>query len=254
MPFLENALKALRADDQFVVSYPRSGNTWLRHLICDLICQARHGVNLEGAPPVNPDRMMPDLHAHAPDSAVSGEWGMTRRIFKSHNLLDLRGRRIVYVVRRPTDSLVSYYHLHLRRLEWNHIVASGVDDFCRKNIDGWCGHVAMALEFQRKNPAEILFVTYERLLNRGTAELARCAAFLGLAGAEPNFAAAIERCSFERLRKKEELNPKNTKEFFYRKGREGSGREELNEATVRLISERGDRWYEKAESLAKAGD
>src|SRR5580765_660366 len=73
-------LAALQPDDQFLVSYPRSGNTWMRHLLRDVILLARPDL----PPPEALWMLIPDLHVHAMDHSARALFGMPTRIFKSH--------------------------------------------------------------------------------------------------------------------------------------------------------------------------
>lgn len=249
----KETIAALRPDDQFVVSFPRSGNTWLRLLLCDLVVQRKHGVEI-GDPMQypRPRVLMPDLHTNAPDHPSQAEYGLTRRVFKSHNLADIEGYRMVYLFRHPVDSLVSYYHLHLREPDSRNAASCGVDEFCRNALQGWCSHVEMALSYHQAAPEQVLLCSYERLLNDGVSELGRAAKFLGIAAESENLRAAIERCAFDRLREREEKNPPTSGEFFFRKGRQGGGREELNQATVDFIQAGGNAWYDRATKALQA--
>jgi hypothetical protein len=259
MPVPGENVEGVLPDDQFIVSYPRSGNTWLRQLLCDLVLQRKFGVELQGLQSLpSADALMPDIHVHNLVNPTQAEFGMTERIFKSHNLSHLRGCRMVYLFRSPADALVSYYHLNLRRPELRERAqARGLESFCRSALSGWRFHLESALEYHREAPSNVLLLNYGRLLENGVAELARAAEFVGLASEDANLNAAIERCSFARLRKREEQNPKHPEEYFYRKGRQGTGRDELSEATWNWISSRGDSTYERAltalEESLKAG-
>lgn len=64
-------LRALLPSDQFLISYPRSGNTWMRHMLKD--------VNLLGRPDLpqelNPNHLMPDIHQSGPAHPRSSSMG-----------------------------------------------------------------------------------------------------------------------------------------------------------------------------------
>lgn len=244
----EETVQGLLPDDQFIVSYPRSGNTWLRQLLCDLVLQKKFGPELQGLAALpSADALMPDIHVHKLVNSTQTEFGMTQRIFKSHNLSHLRGMRMVYLFRTPADSLVSYYHVNLRRPELREKAqATGLEKYCLDAFTGWRFHLETALNYHQEDPSKVLLLNYERLLENGLAELGRAAEFVGLSSDETNLKAAIERCSFERLRKREEQNPKHPEEYFYRKGKKGSGQEELTEATWKWITSRGNPTYERA--------
>src|SRR5437868_14217489 len=88
-------------DDIFLVSYPRSGNTWTRFLIGNLIHQDEPVTfaNIESRIPeiyFNPDHRMRRLPRP--------------RILKSHECFQPHYRQIIYIVRDPRDVAVSFYH------------------------------------------------------------------------------------------------------------------------------------------------
>jgi hypothetical protein len=241
-------LAALRPDDQFLVSYPRSGNTWVRHLLREVIALGHP----ELPPPEKLWMLIPDLHVHEMEHPARTAFGMPTRIFKSHNLRDLRGRRIVYIFREPADALTSYFHFHVREKMEPELVAQGLDAFCQAMLPGWCEHVRMALDEYAAAPPRMLLVSYERLLHDGAQALGAITQFFRLTGDEAVLTAAIERNRFENLRAKEAQNPQNPEEFFFRKGRAGTGREELTIETQRAIAAKAQPIYDRARAVAES--
>src|SRR5207253_5494584 len=101
-----NAGRALTIypDDVFLVSYPRSGNTWTRFLIGNLLSinEPVNFANIESKIPEiynNPNRKLRRLPRP--------------RIIKSHEVFDPRYKKVIYIVRDPRDVAVSYYHWKL---------------------------------------------------------------------------------------------------------------------------------------------
>jgi hypothetical protein len=93
-------------DDTFLVSFPRSGNTWTRFLVCNLINpdDPVGFAQLESRIPEIYDT--PDRHLRAFPRP---------RIIKSHECFDPRYKKIIYIVRDPRDVFLSYYEFQLKR-------------------------------------------------------------------------------------------------------------------------------------------
>ena len=242
-------LEALRPDDQFLVSYPRSGNTWVRHLLREIILLSRPDLPAPEALWM----LIPDLHVHDMDHPARVRFKMPTRIFKSHNLRALRGRRMVYIFREPGDALTSYYHFHVRERIEPEMVAGGPDLFCRTFLPGWCEHLQLALDEHAVAPERLLLVAYEMLLRDGVRALGRIADFLGLPVDEAGLATAVEKARFEKLREREAQNPQHPDEYFFRKGRPGTGREELSEETQAAIAATAQPLYNCACAFAEGG-
>src|SRR5579884_4296147 len=93
-------------DDVFLVSYPRSGNTWTRFLIGNLI--------YDGDPITfaNVEARIPEIH-------LFPDWKLRSlprpRVLKSHEYFHPRYRTTIYIVRDPRDVAVSTYHYSIKR-------------------------------------------------------------------------------------------------------------------------------------------
>jgi hypothetical protein len=161
-------------DDVFLVSYPRSGNTWTRFLIGNLIYQDEPVTfaNIESRLPeiyFNPDRVLRRLPRP--------------RILKSHECFQPHYRRIIYIVRDPRDVAVSFYHHNIKA--GNIAEDYAIADFVPRFIDGefdvkwgsWSDHV-LSWTLLRQNSLDFLLLRYESVKERQETELARVAAFL----------------------------------------------------------------------------
>src|SRR5208337_5516979 len=85
---------AVRPDDTFLVSYPRSGNTWTRFLIANLLHPQEHVTF------ANIERQVPDAEAQ---SSRYMRGVPSPRIIKSHSYFHPRYPRVIYIVRDPRD-------------------------------------------------------------------------------------------------------------------------------------------------------
>jgi Sulfotransferase domain len=185
-------------DDIFIVSYPKSGNTWTRFLIGNLV-HPDSAANFS-----NINRIIPDPEALSKKQLAR----MPRpRLIKSHQYFDPRYQKIIYVVRDPRDVAVSQYHFHRKRK----LVAdsSPIEQFVTRFIAGktspygsWGENVASWLATRQTHPG-FLLLRYEDMMANTTLELGKVARFLGIDAAPQRLAQAVERSSATEMRKLE---------------------------------------------------
>lgn len=185
-------------DDTFLVSYPKSGNTWVRFLLANLIYSDENvgfaNINrLLPAPGVLSKRFLRKLPRP--------------RILKSHEPFDVRFRKVIYLVRDPRDVAVSEYHFDLKKRYIDPDVT--LEQFVKRFIAGetssygsWWEHAASWIAARHGNPA-FLLVRYEDLLSDPIGETAKIAEFLGIQAGPERLQKAVERSSADRMRKLE---------------------------------------------------
>jgi len=185
-------------DDTFLVSYPKSGNTWVRFLLANLLYPDETvdfaNINrLLPAPGVSSKRFLRSLPRP--------------RILKSHEPFDVRFRKVIYLVRDPRDVAVSEYHFDLKKRYIEPDVS--LEQFVKRFIAGqtssygsWWEHAASWIAARHGNPA-FLLVRYEDLLSDSIRETAKIAEFLGVQAGTDRLTAAVDRSSADRMRKLE---------------------------------------------------
>jgi estrone sulfotransferase len=186
-------------DDVWLTSYPRSGNTWSRFLIGNLIHE-NEPVNF-----LNVERLVPDMYKTA-------DWSMRRlprpRLLKSHECFDPRYRKVIYIVRDPRDVAVSNYHweMKLRSVKEGYPIEDFVPRWMEPQfwlrIGSWADHVNSWLS-TRQGRKDFLLLRYEDLRKDPHAELARVAEFLGLEATQARVNRAVELSSADHMRKLE---------------------------------------------------
>ena len=190
---------AVYDDDTFLVSYPKSGNTWVRFLLANLIYPNETvgfaNINrLLPAPGVSSRRFLNSLPRP--------------RILKSHEPFDVRFRKVIYLVRDPRDVAVSEYHFDLKKryIEADVTLEQFVERFLAGTTSAygsWWEHAASWIGARQGNPA-FLLVRYEDLLDNPIPGLAQIADFLGIQADEQRLQAAIDRSAADRMRKLEQ--------------------------------------------------
>jgi hypothetical protein len=184
-------------DDSFVVSYPRSGNTWVRFLLANLISE-------EPITFANIEACIPDVYKNTRKQLAR----LSRpRVLKSHEYFDPRYNRVIYIVRDPRDVAVSYYHyqIKLRQLVNNYPLDRYVSRFVAGDVDlygSWGNNVASWLA-TRQNGTAFLLLRYEDFLRNPTQELARLASCLGIQHTRERLHRAVERSTAAKMRELE---------------------------------------------------
>lgn len=221
-------------DDTFLLSYPKSGNTWSRFLVANLL---RYGQEVDFS---NINSIIPDTE------------GTTKRylnalprprVLKSHQYFDPRYPRIVFIVRDPRDVVLSEYYWDIKRR------AIGDDcrleDFVKRFVRGpvnhpfgtWGENVGSWF-YTRRNSSNFLLVKYESLQADPKREVARIARCLNIPAEADRIDFAIRQSSAERMRELERKqghlwsSTKDTRKDkpFVRAAKSGGWRAELPEA------------------------
>ena len=188
-------------DDRFIVSYPRSGNTWLRFLISNL---------------VNPDGEIGfgNIDEYIPGIYKIHDRDLRRvhrpRILKSHEYYHPAYRKVIYLVRDPRDTAVSnYFYLQkIRKLSANLSIDEYIDFFIAGSgysYGSWGEHAGGWLGAWQGTP-DFLLLRYEDLHEKPLDELAKVAQFLGLRSDPAILEQAIQKSTLNRMRQSEMEN------------------------------------------------
>jgi hypothetical protein len=193
-------------DDTFIVSYPRSGNTWTRFLIAHLVYPTENVTFL------NIEKLIPDTSSQ---SSLALKRTPRPRIIKTHCYFDHRYRKTIYVVRDPRDVVLSNYDFQrkYRQVQDQYPLDRYVDDFvCGRLVSAdwgtWRENVASWV-YTRGHQQDFLLVRYEDLLDNTVSELGRIARFIGADSSDSNLKRAVELSSADRMRSLEKQEQDN---------------------------------------------
>jgi hypothetical protein len=201
---VKSRLHEIRDDDVLLASYPRSGSTWLRFIIANIVTESDEPLTFDTYKKYVPslDDFKVNRDAHNASSP---------RILKSHDVFDPRYKRVVYLVRDPRSVAVSFYFLLKRERKIDNKVS--FIDFFPEFIDGnpakglfsnygsWGEHVGSWVGAIGGDEKRFLMVKYEDLKANTYAKTNEIINFLGITASDEKIKKSIEFSSLEMMKK-----------------------------------------------------
>ena len=203
-------LEVFPDEDIMITSYPRSGNTWVRFLLANLIANSGQAIDFPAM-----EKIIPDVNKSSKWVNLS-ERPATGRLIKSHIPYDPAFKRVIYIVRDGRDVKVSYYHYHCP-----HNFQDTFLEFLQRDVwpGPWHEHVASWLD--HANDISLLLVRYEDMLTQPEEQLRRMAEFARLPTDKERIAQAVTHSSFTSLQSIEQERGEDRRgpDFkFFRRG------------------------------------
>ena len=232
---LKLGLSNVYSSDTFIVSYPKSGNTWLRFIIANML--TKELVTMK-----NIDEFVPDIYNFKKQINAKSE----PRFIKTHNVNLKQYPKTIYIHRDYRDVLVSYYHFQKNLNQYNGDLSSFI-----KEIDTpfglWNNHVTEAFNFKNNSPDRILFLSYDELLANLKDNVERIAQFCDLTPVK-SIEEIVELCSFESLKNVEDKHGRtfDTPNLtFFRSGRSKQWQTELSKEDQEFINTQNSDLFKK---------
>jgi hypothetical protein len=242
VPLLWLRHRGLRSSDVILGSYPRSGCTWLRFNLFEILTgqpATFQSVNRGLRGPGSHYRGLPLL----PDKG---------RFLSIHEPYRADYKKIVYLVRDVRDVVSSEFWYEKER----GFGCSDFDEYLLRMLQGqkmygsWQDHVASWIHSEAAIKKNLLLIRYENMRRNPELVLSELVQFLGLPVDSESIRKAVANNALQEMRAKEDVHKSNPKKVrfperpegpsreegrFIRQGKVGGWREQLSDSQVRLI-------------------
>ncbi|CAG5911620.1 unnamed protein product [Menidia menidia] len=231
-----------RPDDVIIVTYPKSGTTWLKEIV-PLVTSGGDPKSVETLH--NWDRVpfLEEVQA----SVLKLEERPSPRIFSTHfhysmmppSFFEVKPK-VIYVMRNPKDVFTSSLHYH--KMASFLVTPGSQTEFLHKFLEGkvmfgsWFDHVKSWLNVEDKK--FIMYISYEEMIMDLKDSVSRIAQFLEKALDAEVIEKIAERCLFKNMKQNNMSNYSQvpheimdpTKSEFFRKGIAGDWKNQLTAA------------------------
>lgn len=230
-------------EDIFLVSYPKSGNTWIRFLIANALkfhFQIDRKVNFFTIRDI-----IPGIKGKNRNISPLGPFGIPSipRIIKSHAAYNPYYDRVILIIRDPRDVILSYYY-YLKN--YNESISKKIDisSFIRdekRGVNAWAEHTKSWL-FKADNSHQIIRIfKYEEFIKDTKQNLGKIMDLMGVEVDSSSLEQAISFSSKESMRNSELKHNStnlfsNHQNYFVRKGKVTKG-ESLLEIDKKFIED-----------------
>lgn len=205
--------------DRFLVSYPRSGSTWLRAILCNILMPEANG------DPEIFNRVIPGVSLRRLPLIYKSS---RPRLIQTHTWFRSDIPKAVYLLRDGRDVLVSSYHYQVTRQglgdsisfsTWfEHYLKGYYGQRWDHNVESW---LITGVDQMADN---LIVIKFEELRSNTQESIRSIARFLNVSGDEKRIAEAINGASIKKARQWERKylgEIRNPNASFYRGGRIG---------------------------------
>jgi hypothetical protein len=254
--------RGLRDNDVMFASFERSGNTWLRFVLFEVMTQDTAGF-------LNVNQLLPELGTHQTGQGVLPNGG---RFIKTHHMYRPVYKRAVYLMRDLRDVMLSNWARD-KEMGFSQYFdnGKGMDGYIESFLKGkatrygsWQAHVDSWVNCPLAKNGNLLVVRYEDLRKDTESGLIEMLNFLGIDRDRELIRRAVENNSLRAMREKEEKaknsgatmgkgtllrkhNVDREDARFVRSGSVGGWRAKLSDAQIAMVTKYA------GEALVRAG-
>ena len=218
--------------DVFVGSYPRSGSTWLRFMLLEILAGQASGF-------ANTNEMLPDVGKHEAGAPVLPGGG---RLIKTHEPFRAEYTKAIYLVRDPRDVALSEFAYQKALGYASDDFDNYLERFLQTGVNpfgSWINHATSWMNASDAGRSEILHVNFEELKQKPQEQLGRIVTFLQMPEVMGRIPGAIENNSLARMKEKEKANPQraSAKGRFIRSGSAGGWKSTFTDRQSQLMQQ-----------------
>lgn len=243
-----SGLDAFLRADCHLLSYPKSGRTWLRAMLGTAL--ERH-LSLSNWDPIELESLTPTPGHPRIRVSHDGSPHLTTSAWVERLKLRYFRRKVILLVRDPRDVVVSMY---FQRVHREKIFQGGMTAFIRQPVGGIDCIVQYlnAWERCRSIPSELLIMKYSELMRTPAEGLTQALNFLGYFPDPCVVQQAVEVCAFDQMKRLESEGKLGGYRFSsgqdeaahkVRRGVVGGYRDYVEAADLRYLEERMKRLH-----------
>lgn len=266
--YIDRLLKYSKTDsfDVLLVSYPKSGRTWLQNLLVEI---GKLGFDPDNE--IDEQTSISDaltklgedkndfpyiLATHAKSSWEQVEPLHDEEQIQKEDFEEFGKKKVIYLYRDPRDVLVSqYYHIKLR----NNISKIEKEDLINNKVIGIKKIIFFMnkwMEYSEKHKDQIFRMSYEEMKKDTIGTLKKMNQFIGMPVSDEIIQKAIEQSDIKKMQKKQASStnkdpwtqtnkPSNINSFQSRKGITGEHKEFFSKEQLSKINQIIDEFLDK---------
>ena len=218
----------------FLVSFPKTGRTWLMYMINQIKEQGNHRLKKE-------KYFIFKEHDNSEIILEDGTRNNPLDVFKFTSRFRYRRGKVIFLVRDPRDVIVSHFHQVTKRAK-KPFIFNSISEFVKDDILGFKRIIYFynLWYFQKQKPKDFLLIKYEDLLENGIQTLSEITSFLNISITTNNLQEIYHQSSSDKMRKKEKANQlegfndfgKSRDQLKVRNARIGGYKSELSEEDI----------------------
>jgi len=190
----------LDGTDAFIASYPRSGNTWLRFLMFEILTAGSAGFE-------EVNHVVAEVGLHGPARPVLPGRG---RLVKTHEPYHKQYKKAIYLVRDVRDVVLSEF-AYQKALGW---IPDDFDGFLQRFLNGevnpfsaWHEHVSGWMNSPLASTPNLLLIKFEELRKNTNSVVTQVVDFLGVDVSPQTIVEAIANNTVQKMQEKEHRTP-----------------------------------------------